>query len=480
LRLRGRRAIPQVLVVALLAFMNAGVWSLVVPNFEGPDEPAHVAYVGYFAETGKLPGNPALPFSSDEQAQAEGGLRTFQWLQFAGVMRPPWLGFQDREYKRYRDTHPANRKNGGGLSTAYIHGPVYYALPAAAYRVLSSSSFESRILGMRLASALLGALAVAFVYLTVAELVPRRRWAPLAAALLVAFQPMFSFMSGVVNADVGVNAAAAAFTYFLICAIRRGLTLRLAIAVPLSFVLGFLAKATMGGLFLPLLLGLGVLLWRRSGRLVDWAAMAGVFAVLGVAWVLAAHAWHHSILPVPEAGSDVNAVGIGAKLSYIWQAYLPRLPFMAHHFPDHSQPFWTVYIMRSWGTFGWLDVNLPQAFFVGIAVVIGVVFALAVRGLALERAAVRERIWEIVLLVFIFVCVSGFTHYAYATNTPGIAILEQGRYLFPAITVPAAAAVAACFGLGRRLAPVGAVVMVTAMMLLCCFAQAVTFSAYFT
>ena len=45
--------------------------------------------------------------------------------------------------------------------------------------------------------------------------------------LLVAFQPMFGFISGAINNDNGVNAAAAAIAYLLIRGLRRGLTWRL-------------------------------------------------------------------------------------------------------------------------------------------------------------------------------------------------------------------------------------------------------------
>ncbi len=49
---------------------------------------------------------------------------------------------------------------------------------------------------MRLASAMLAAFTVAFVFATVRELAPGRPWAPVAAAMLAAFQPVFGFIEG--------------------------------------------------------------------------------------------------------------------------------------------------------------------------------------------------------------------------------------------------------------------------------------------
>jgi 4-amino-4-deoxy-L-arabinose transferase-like glycosyltransferase len=469
-------------VVALIAFVNMAAWALIVPSFEGPDEASHVGYAVYLAETGHTPrDNVPRAFASSEVGQFAAFIQTFDWLQFAGYTRPPWTKAQERAYQREVAAHPANRKDGGGFSSASVHGPVYYLFPAAAYRVFYHSSFPTRMFVMRLMSALLGAFTVFFISLTVRELVPGRRWAPIAAALLAAFQPMFSFISGTVNADVGVNLAGAALLYLLVRALRRGLTLWVGVGISAAFVLGVLAKATMLAFAPPLAFVLLVLLWRRSGRLADWGAMAATFFGLAVVWAVIAHGLHHSFVPVPAPGaSATGGPGLGGKLSYIWQVFFPRLPFMHDDFGPGIQPFWTIYIQRAWGAFGTLDVNLPHALLVGIAVVLGVTAALGLIGLWRERVAARARWAEIVLLAFSFVCVAIFSHLAFVRLDPTAFLQEQGRYLFPALTVPAAGAIAACFGLGRRLAPLGATVLVTSMMLLCGFAQVYVFSAYFT
>jgi hypothetical protein len=285
-----------------------------------------------------------------------------------------------------------------------------------------------------------------------------------------------------VNADVGVNLAAAALIYLLVRALRRGLTLRLAVAIPATFVLGVLAKATMFALVPVLLFALVVLAWRRSGALRHWLAMAATGVALAGAWAVVAHVYHHSFIPVPAGSGEKppDVPGLAGQLSYIWQVFLPPLPFMHHDFAPGIHPIWDIYIVRAWGGFGWLDVTLPHPLFVAIAITIGLVFVLALRGLWLEREAVRARLPEIVLLLAAFVCVAGFTHAAFARINPGAPLSEQGRYLFPAITVPAVTAIGACFGLGRRLAPAGAAALVTTMMLLSGFAQLFVFSSYFT
>jgi 4-amino-4-deoxy-L-arabinose transferase-like glycosyltransferase len=474
-----RRAVPAVAVVAAIAFVNSAAWALIVPNFQAPDEPSHVGYAVELAETGHPPRDDwARPFASSEVGALAGWQSTFDILQFASVTRPPWSDAQQRAYERVAATN-LPRKDGGGPTTASIHGPVYYAFPALGYRIFYWASLRDRMLAMRLASALLAALTVAFVFGTVRELLPRHPWAAPAAALLVAFQPMFSFMGGVVNADVGVNAAGAALIYLLVRALRRGLTPGLAAAIPAAFVLGVLAKATMFAFVPVLLFALGVLLWRRAGGLREWGAMAGTFVALVAIWAVVAPAYHHRFIPVP-GGPSGGTPGLNAKLSYIWQIFLPRLPFMHDDFGPSVHPFWSLYIVRAWGGFGWLDVSLPNAVFHGLAVFMGVMAALVLYALWVKRDAVKAHWPELVVLVGAFVCVAGFSHAAFARFDPNAAIQEQGRYLFPAITVPAAAAMVACVGLGRRFAAIGGVALVTGMMLLCGYAQLYVFSAYFT
>lgn len=476
--------VRPVVLVALLAFVNSSAWALITPAYQAPDEEAHIGYVVELAEHGKPPRNDlATPFYTSEMNALAAGLNTYDMIQFANATRPPWNPARQTAYEQL--TAGAARANGGGSSTATVHGPVYYAVPAAAYRIFYGTSFLDRVFVMRLASALLAALTVAFVFATVRELAPGRPWAAAAAALLVAFQPMFGFIEGAVNADVGVNLAGAILIYLLIRAFRRGLTPGLAAAIPAAFILGVLAKATMFAFVPVLAFALVVLLRRRSGGWREWLVMGGTAAVLIGLWAAVAPGWHHALVPVPGGSGGIGGVAgqgptITGKLSYIWQVFLPPLPFMHHDFAPGIHPIWDIYVLRMWGGFGWLDVYLPHIVFVCIAVAMVAIAVLAIRGLWLERALVRRRVPELVLLVGSLLCVLGFTHAAFARFDPAAPILEQGRYAFPAITVLAVIAITACFGLGRRRAPVAGVALVAAMMALSGFAQLYVFSAYFT
>src|SRR5262249_15310121 len=152
--------------------------------------------------------------------------------------RPPWLGGDQSAWERATRAGPHPRGNGGGpTAAASSHQPAYYAPLAPAHPAVSGQSVVSQLPAMRLLAGPLGALVALCAYGIVAELLPGRPLAAVAAGLLVAFQPMFGFISGAVNNDNGINAAAAISLYLLIRALRRGFSWRLALA--LGVVLAF-------------------------------------------------------------------------------------------------------------------------------------------------------------------------------------------------------------------------------------------------
>src|SRR5436190_18956678 len=94
------RVLPRpVWVVVALAAANAVVWSLLTPPFRGPDESAHVAYVGHVADRGVPPGG----VGAVDRAQPELGPDydlVFRYLPFNVEGPPTWSATQERELRR--------------------------------------------------------------------------------------------------------------------------------------------------------------------------------------------------------------------------------------------------------------------------------------------------------------------------------------------------------------------------------------------
>jgi 4-amino-4-deoxy-L-arabinose transferase-like glycosyltransferase len=484
---RTRRLAAWLFVIAAL---NACSWALITPAFQGPDEVDHFAYTQSLVERGETPNpNPASPLprwsSAEDIALNDIGFGTDHQV---GDSKVPWLAAQqDEYYAQVKQLKPAEN-NDGGYSTSAVHAPLYYLALAPAYLLTSGGSIFSQLTLMRITSALIGALVVVFTFLLARELAPRRPWLAVLAAVFVAFEPMFGFVSGLVNNDVGVNACAAALEFLLIRMLRRGITVRSGLLTGVVLAALPMFKAT--GLSLYPVAGLVFIaaLWRDHGReqLRAWGALA-----LGAICVEEFSAQVLSLLQAPSsaAGTTVvssNAGVIGAAfhnipdyLSYLWQALLPPLGFMTPHFPPGPQPFFLIFVQRGWADFGWYDVIFPHWVYVllhyGMAVAVGFA-ALAV--LREWRWLRRNWLEALAVLAMAVAVIAGFEAAYY---TPGFrpVIAEFGRYAFPAIGPLAVLTVGALHVFGRkRMLNVG-VALAVAMIALSYASQLLTLTTFY-
>jgi hypothetical protein len=488
---RGRRLALWLFTIAAL---NAGCWALITPVFQGPDEVDHFAYVQSLVERGDKPINDPhsaqLRWSSAEYLALEG--TDFLTDHQVGDTRAPWLSAQARAYQdQFRRLHP-HRNDGGGYTTSATHGPLYYLALAPAYLATAHASIFSQLTLTRFTSALLGALVVLFTYLLARELAPRRPWLAVLAALLVAYEPMFGFISGIVNNDVGVNATAAALELLLIRLLRRGITIPWGALTGAVLILLPSVKGTGLSLYPVAALVFIAALWRyhRRSDLLGWAALA-------LAALLVGELSTHVLSPAFAAGSSTpggaapSAIGTNANavsealhhlpdfLSYLWQVFLPRLPFMTAHFPSAVYPGFVIFIERGWAAFGWYDVFFPSW-------VYAVILALSLFVLVLSPwAARREWSWlsahapeALAVIVIPIAVIVGFVA-AYYTPGARPTIAEFGRYAFPAIGPIALLVVGALHAFGRRWMPYAGVALLVAMLALSYASQLLTLTGFY-
>lgn len=492
LRLLGRR-VGLGVAVFLVAFLNAASWALITPAFNAPDEPSHFAYAQYFAETGHAPShNPdgKLEYSTDE-AMAMNAVDVYSQVALPET-RPPWQLASQRAWEREVSmvNHPAD--NGGGATVAASpHQPAYYALLAPAYLAVSSQSTFSQLTAMRLVSALLGAIVALCAFGVVREVLPRHPAAAVAAGLLVAFQPMFGFISGAVNNDNGVNAAAALSLYLVIRALKRGLSWRLALGLGIALAVTPLMKETGYEIYPAVIVGLLGVLW-RSHRLRDasaWVALAGAFVAVRAGWSALQPVFYPTVAGQPTSAGAISAAGAltvaehmpGRFLVYLWELFLPRLGFMGPLFPLGEWPFKAVYVVRGWGAFGWYAWTFPNWVYTAIIAAMAAVALLALSTAVRERLALFKRVFEVAVIALFPVCVLVAVEAAFFAPDGGRTVVaEQGRYIFPAIAALAAIAVAGTFGVGRRLQVPLATVLVVATIGLGYASQWLTLGSFFT
>jgi hypothetical protein len=492
---RGRRLAAWLFAIATV---NACCWALITPVFQGPDEVDHFAYVQSLVERGQGPSHdPASPlqrWSGAENRALED--TSFFTDHQVGDTAPPWLRAQQRDYEAEVAVLHPRADNGGGYTTSAAHGPLYYLALSPPYLLTRHASIFSQLTLMRVTSALIGALVVLFTFLLARELAPRRPWLAVLAALLVAYEPMYGFISGIVNNDVGVNAAAAGLELLLIRMLRRGITIpwgaltgALLIALPIVKGTGLSLYPVAGLVFLATL-------WRHHSRadLRAWVAL-----VLGA--VLVAELSSHVLSLLQPAASvtgsavissNTNAVSealhhIPDFLSYLWQALLPRLPFMTQHFPlpAHpgfalsTDPGFVIFVERGWAAFGWYDVFFPHWVYVAIFLVMVLAVPLGMWAARREWGWVRRHRLEVLALIAMPVAVIVGFEAAYYQTTTRVVIPEFGRYVFPAIGPLAVLVVGALHAFGRRRMLTAGVGLLVAMLALSYASQLLTLTSFY-
>jgi 4-amino-4-deoxy-L-arabinose transferase-like glycosyltransferase len=478
-------AIPRAAwACALVALANGLAWSLIVPPFQVPDENAHYAYVQQVAERGTLPRQlPVGSGLSPREDQTLSALLTFGIVGHRANPAPETELQQQVIDQIARQNLPA--KGSGDALSATANPPLYYALQAIPYR-LAGGKVLDKLTAMRCLSALMGALTVLLVFMFLRELLPASRWGWPAGALLVAFQPLFGFMSGGVNNDDLLYLTGAGVLWAIARAFRRGLTPVNGALIGGFLGAGLVSKFTLLGFIPAAALAVVLLAWRarppqRSRALAGLAWAVGLAAAPGLLYVLLNHfVWSRGAIP----GGVGSVAGVGGRvfhfneeISHAWQLFLPHL-WLNRAFS--YSPFWETWFKGFVGRFGWLDYDFPGWVYEVAEGVSLLVCGLAVAELARRRDALRRRLGElsVYVLALVGVCVViGVQSYRYLVANGGV--FEQARYLLPLLCLyGAVVALAVRFG-GRRWGPVIGAALVVLAIGHDLFAQAITISRYY-
>ncbi len=471
-------------VCALVALANGLAWSLIVPPFQVPDENAHYAYVQQLAERGTLPRQ--LPVGSGLSPREDQTIDALLTFGIVGHRANPAPGTEvQQQVIEQIAAENLSAKGSGDALAATPNPPLYYALQAIPYR-LAGGNVLDKLTAMRCLSALMGALTVLLVFMFLRELLPASRWAWPAGALLVAFEPLFGFMSGGVNNDDLLYLTGAGVLWAIARAFRRGLTPAGGALIGGFLGAGLISKFTLLGFIPAAALAVVLLAWRapaehRRRALAGLVWAVGLAAAPALIYVLLNHfVWSRSAIPGgvgSVAGAGGRAFHLNEEISHVWQLFLPHL-WLNRAFS--YSPFWETWFKGFVGRFGWLDYDFPGWVYgvaEGVSLLVG---GLAIAELVRRRDALRRRLGELSVYVLALagVCVViGVQSYRYLVANGGV--FEQARYLLPLLCLYGAVVALAVRVGGRRWGPVIGAALVVFAIGHDLFAQAITISRYY-
>lgn len=394
------------LLIAFTALALLHGWA--TPLFEAPDEVWHYAYVRWLALGNGLP-SMTDDTSGANQEVAQPPL----YYAVAALLRAP---FPDDD-----------------LATLFWHNPNFgYQAPGTLpdNKNMLIHTPQERFPGSgavlavrvaRLTSLLFGLLTVISAWGLGYETFGQRRAALLTAAL-VAFHPQFVFISSVVSNDSAAAALSTAALWAAARFLRRGLTLRRAVAA--GWLAGLAALTKTSALLLLPLIGLW-LLWQgwRQARSDDGAqnrqrqyqhtfhaALAfGLTALLVGSW------WYLRNLALYG-----DPLGISNHIQTLWGRPAPvSLLALLPEFPLLLRSFWAAY--------GWGHVWWPDGLYLLLTVIaVGVLGRGVWRHVRAPRAAAATAIYGLSAcwLLGIF---AALLHWMRQVEAP------HGRLLFPAL-----------------------------------------------
>jgi 4-amino-4-deoxy-L-arabinose transferase-like glycosyltransferase len=456
-------SLPLALLLAL-ALIQGLAWSFMTGPLQGPDEPGHVAYVQYLAETGHGPSTAERGGAvSSEIGTAEVALGLLPLIGHSNA-RPTWsaLAPVSRALSALPDSA---RKDGSGPNAVGQNPPLYYAYEAIAYRLSPNQSLVGRLFAMRVANVLLYVLTVGLMWALAGEIFTRQ-WVRFLAAAAVALNPKLASLAGNVNPDTLLVTVSTGFILAGLRLLQRGPSPGRVAAVGLMAGLGALTHGR--GLFLiPPAVVVVAIAWLRARpprrETVRQLAIGGgaLLACLIVAFL-----WTRS----DSAGGGAFGGEVGQAtgepfsarefLSYVWQFYFPRFSFMNPSIA-HGYGYRQMFIETFFGGYANYEVNFRPAVYdwlqiLAFAGFIGLYTAIVVRW---RRVSAH---WPTVLFVVsVMGSLLALLHISsYRDLQGGGDPLITGRYLLPAIALFGVAIAWVVGSLPRRIAPwVGAVML---------------------
>ncbi len=387
-------------VATLLAFtVLATAFTLIVPVFEAPDEPDHLAHINFVASRGELTNQ----FDPDRFVIAEGNQPPLYYVAAAILVRA--FGPFDHSVSVHSTRNPEHLWNGGPtFSTPLFRHPVTFR-----------SAADRRIFYLlRLFTVALGAANLAALLRLSRRLArgPQQAWT---AGWLVATLPQYLFHCGVLGNDVLAALLATLTIEAAFAALDEPTRWRHYSRMGLALGLGLISKKTCLTLLPGLAILLTVILFRQPReRRTTWI-WKGPLPALGIALVVAG--WFFA------RNQRLYGDLLGTKMERITLAFAatPR-PLVSDYF---RYDFPKGLTQTSFGRFGWLNISFPWPVYVLENLVLGGCALGLLAGWRTLPGSQRARL--AMAAVFPLAALAGIIHFNLTFTQP------QGRYLLPAI-----------------------------------------------
>lgn len=392
---------PFLSAILVIFVLLSGLYSMVTPVYEAPDEIGHFTYIKYLADHRTF---PVFEPAGQDKWIPEG--RQLPLYYLLGALPVSLVDTSDADQLWHFNPHAIVGTFRGVGNRNWV-----------AHTREEQFPYHGTVLAIhlvRLLSILMGAATVLITYFIAWEIFPGRKGLASGVALLVAFNPQFLFISGAVNNDNLATLLSSAALLAILTTLRKGASTPRLISLGIILGLAALTKLNLLGL-LPLgLLALVIMAKRqRSPALL----LKGIAILLFLVFLIAGwwYVRNWALYGDPMALSIHPEAGARRENPFTLQSVIGQAKAIKKSY---------------WATFGWFNIQADPIlyhFFDGLALLGGLGLILAairvLRGklsLPLDKLSLLLT-WTVIMAIEIL----GWMWKASA---------YQGRILFPAIS----------------------------------------------
>jgi hypothetical protein len=459
--MRRARRLPRPLA-ALLAIgaILATAWSTVLPALQGPDEGGHYTYTEKIVETGVVPWTVLRPERSGTRSMSSEQSTAGRWAGLEPLRgnisaRPFWTEADEELWRRQARSLPAGARADAQFTSSFDNPPLYYLAAAVPYAAGRAGDFFDRFWLMRAMNIPLLVACIGLTWILAGRLLGPRMLPRVVATALVALQPQLTQLGGTITPDVLLTLLVTAGLLVAVGIAQDELTARRALVLAALVVAAGLTQPRGLALAGPATIAVVVSLQRRLGLGRAALGWSGAVGALAAGAVVAA-----AVGPEPAR--------IREFVSYVWQFYGPRLPFMEPAIGPPDYDVRHVAVDRLWGAFAQLEVLVPPRLATALWLAT-CVFGAGTLVLAVHRRRALRARWRVWMTVAAAPVATALLVHVVAYRAmladPGDPVVA-GRYVLPVLPVAGVALGALVGALPRELRPAMAGSLVGAFVVL--------------
>lgn len=412
-------------------FLKQLFFVAVFPIFQGPDETAHYTTIQHYAESKEereLSKNITSPitekgFDYSEEIYNTKNLSETDKISFNSDITQTFSGsstgpfemeMKNNNWKRYiEDKKPS-----------VVEGvPGYYLIPSFIEKILSEKDIFFRFFTERIFSTILGLFIIFFTYLLAIKIGWDKKIAFLLTTL-IAFQPIFSQASAIINYDIMLIFSFTLFIYGAISSLKNKLNWKNTFIMFSATILGLLTKApaiVLGITFFILLIYFS----KKYLKIKTTYFISGAIIITIVSFIII-----ENIAP-ENYFNMIFSIEHGEEFNSLYQSIVKYI--------GTTESRWNWSGLSYWGNFGWLDAKIPYwivniVHFIEISSVIGIlayfVFPKKIPDFLPEKKLV---IFFIGIFLALQIAIR-FADWHYFNSIGKIEIGTHGRYFLPVIT----------------------------------------------